>query len=219
MTNFEPTPRTKVNRIPARGRYERELVYQILDEALLCHVGFVVDGQPFVIPTAHWRQGNNLYLHGSPASRMLRAISGGIPVSVNVTLLDGLVLARSAFHHSMNYRSVVILGRATVVEDAAHKLAALEAFVEHVVPGRLGHIRRPEPKEVQATTVLEIPLLEVSAKVRTGGPLDEERDMGLPVWAGVLPLSLVPGEPLRDPKLPPEIAIPAHVKFQRIANG
>jgi nitroimidazol reductase NimA-like FMN-containing flavoprotein (pyridoxamine 5'-phosphate oxidase superfamily) len=203
MSEFAPTPRTTLKRLPSRGVFDRAAVHAILDEGLVCHVGFVADGQPFVIPTSYARVEDRLYIHGSAASRMLRSLSGGIPVAVTVTLLDGLVLARSAFHHSMNYRSVVVLGRAELVGDPAERSAALEAIVEHVVPGRSRLVRGPSEKELLATSVLRLELLEVSAKVRTGPPIDDEEDLGLDCWAGVLPLRLVPGEPVADPQLPP----------------
>ncbi len=205
--DFPKTDRTTLKRLPKRGVYERELVYQILDEAFLCHVGFVVDGQPFVIPTGFGRIGDSLYIHGSQISRMLRALAGGIDVCVTVTLLDGLVLARSAFHHSMNYRSVVVFGRAALVDEKEAKLAALRAFSEQVIPGRWDEAREPTDQELKATAVLRLPLEEASAKVRTGPPIDDEEDYGLPIWAGVLPLSLVPGEPVPDPRLPNEIEV------------
>ena len=203
MSEFAPTLRTTLKRLPRRGVFDRAAVHAILDEGLVCHVGFVADGQPFVIPTTYARVEDRLYVHGSAASRMLRELSGGIPVAVTVTLLDGLVLARSAFHHSMNYRSVVVLGQATLVGDPAEKSAALEAIVEHVVPGRSRLVRGPNEKELLATSVLRLDLVEVSAKVRTGPPIDDEEDLGLDCWAGVLPLRLVPGEPVADPQLPP----------------
>lgn len=201
MPQFTPTPRSQVRRVRKRGTYDRETVYQILDEAKVCHVGFTIDGQPFVIPTTYGRVEDRLYLHGSPASRMLRMLKGGIDVCVTVTLLDGLVLARSAFHHSMNYRSVVILGTASVIDDRAAKLEALRAFTEHIVPGRWETIRQPSPQELAATMVLSLPLVEVSAKVRTGPPVDDEADYDLPIWAGVIPLQVTEGEPIPDPRL------------------
>jgi len=201
MKTFEKTERTTLRRLPARGVYDRELVYSILDEGLICHVGFAVEGRPFVIPTGFARHGDQLYIHGSQASRMLRTLKGGIDVCMTVTLLDGLVLARSAFHHSMNYRSVVVFGRATTVDDPADKVAALVAFSEHVIPGRWNDVREPTEQELKATTVLSLPLEEVSAKVRTGPPLDDEEDYELPVWAGVIPLQLVATAPIPDPRL------------------
>jgi nitroimidazol reductase NimA-like FMN-containing flavoprotein (pyridoxamine 5'-phosphate oxidase superfamily) len=158
MESFTPTPRTTIKRIPKRGQYEREIVYQILDEGLVCHIGFVVDDQPYVIPTAYGRVGEKLYIHGSPASRMLRTLKESINVCITVTLVDGLVLARSAFHHSMNYRSVVVFGKASVVQDAEEKLEALYAFCEHVVPGRWESVRQPSPNELAGTLVLSVPL-------------------------------------------------------------
>jgi len=212
MNNFTPTERTQVHRLPKRGVYDREAVYRILDEGLVCHVGFVADGKPVVIPTGYGRQGETLYVHGSNASRMFRALGKGADVCITVTLIDGLVLARSAFHHSMNYRSVVIFGKATVLDDPAAKREALHVFTQHVAPGRWEEIRQPSEKELQATTVLSIPLEEVSAKVRTGPPIDDEEDYALPVWAGVLPLDLTPKNPLADPRLPTEIPVPEYVR-------
>ena len=197
--------RVRVRRLPQRGVYDRATVHAILDEALVCHVGFVVDGQPYVIPTIHARVGETVYVHGSAASRMLRTLREGVPVSVTVTLLDGLVLARSAFHHSMNYRSVIALGTATEVTDPAEKRAALDAIVEHVAPGRAAEVRAPSELEMKATLVLKLPLDEVSAKVRTGPPLDDEEDYALPCWAGVIPLALQPLAPVADPRLAPGI--------------
>jgi len=193
-----PSPRTRVRRLPARGAYDRETVHAILDEGLVAHVGFVADGQPYVIPTLYGRSGRLLYLHGSAASRMLVGLEGGLPVCLTVTLLDGLVLARSAFHHSANYRSVVVLGRASPVADPAAKTVALRVISEHVAPGRWEAVRPPDPRELAATSVLALPLDEASAKVRAGPPVDEAEDLALPVWAGVLPLSLTPGQPLAD---------------------
>lgn len=206
------TQRTQVKRIPQRGHYDRILVHQILDEALICHVGFVVDAQPFVIPTAYGRVGDYLYIHGSPASRMLRTLKADVEVCVTVTLLDGLVLARSAFHHSMNYRSVVIFGKAEVVEDVTEKWTALTAFTEHVVPGRWSEVRPPTAQELAGTLVLALPLNEASAKVRTGPPKDDEADYSLPVWAGELPLQLVALAPIPDPQLSAEAQLPAYMQ-------
>jgi uncharacterized protein len=199
--DFPQTQRTTLRRLPKRGVYDRKLVYAILDEGLICHVGFAVDGRPFVIPTGYARVDDRLYIHGSQASRMLRTLGSGIDVCITVTLLDGLVLARSAFHHSMNYRSVVIFGRASVVKEREVKLDALRAFSEHVVPGRWDEVRGPNEQELKSTTVLSLPLEEASAKVRSGPPLDDEEDYELPVWAGVIPLRLVADEPVADPRL------------------
>jgi nitroimidazol reductase NimA-like FMN-containing flavoprotein (pyridoxamine 5'-phosphate oxidase superfamily) len=210
MTSFPQTDRTTLKRLPKRGVFDRELVYQILDEGFVCHVSFAVDGQPFVIPTGYARAGDQLYIHGSQVSRMLRTLSSGIEVCVAVTLVDGLVLARSAFHHSVNYRSVVIFGRAALVAERDAKLAALFAFSEHVIPGRWDDVRQPTEQELKATTVLSLPLREASAKVRTGPPIDDDEDYALPIWAGVLPLKLVAGEPISDPRLPAGIEPPAH---------
>ena len=199
------TARTTVRRLPNRASYDRETVYAILDEALMCHIGFAVDGKPVVIPTIHWREGDMLYVHGSVASRMLRSLKEGVEACVTVTLLDGLVLARSAFHHSMNYRSVVVFGTAREVTDRAEKIKALECLVEHVVRGRSKEIREPNESEIRVTSVLALPIGEASAKIRTGGPVDDEEDYALPVWAGVLPLRLTPGEPIVDKGVTAEV--------------
>lgn len=210
MSNFMPTTRTTLKRLPKRGVFDRTIVHQILDEAFICHVGFVVEGQPFVIPTGYGRIGDKLYIHGSAASRMLRSLTDGIEVCVTVTLLDGLVLARTAFHHSFNYRSVMIFGRATLVTDAEEKMAALKAFTEQVVPGRWDDVRWPNEQEMKATLVLALSLDEVSAKVRTGPPLDDEEDMGLPVWAGVIPLQLKAARPIDAPDLRSKLEPPSY---------
>lgn len=206
-----PSERTRVARLPKRGAYDRRTIYKILDEAFVCHVGFVVDGQPYVIPTNFGRAGDTLYLHGSAASRMLRALGEGVPVCVTVTLVDGLVLARSAFHHSVNYRSVVVLGTAKPVSDPAEKMEALRLFTEHIMKGRWDEIRQPNEHELKATSVLALPLEEASAKVRTGGPVDEEEDYVLPVWAGVLPLPVTPGAPVPDARLNGGTLVPPNV--------
>ncbi len=210
MSKSLQTDRTTVRRLAKRASYDRDLVYSILDEALICHVGFVVDVQPVVIPTIHWREGDRLYLHGSTASRMLRSLRDGVDTCVTVTLLDGLVLARSAFHHSMNYRSAVIFGRATEV-TGEEKDRALTGLVEHVCRGRSAAVREPNEVELQQTLVLSLPIEEASAKVRSGGPVDDEEDYALPVWAGVLPLRVVPQEPVADDRLPDGIAVPDSV--------
>jgi nitroimidazol reductase NimA-like FMN-containing flavoprotein (pyridoxamine 5'-phosphate oxidase superfamily) len=212
MADFIPTERTQVHRLPKRGVYNREAVYRILDEGLVCHVGFVSDGRPVVIPTGYGRNGDTLYIHGSTASRMFRALGKGADVCITVTLVDGLVLARSAFHHSMNYRSVVIFGKASVLEDSSAKREAMRAFTEHVMPGRWDNIRKPSDRELQVTTVLAVPLEEVSAKVRTGPPIDDEEDYALPVWAGVLPLEFAPRPPIADDRLPKEIPVPEYLR-------
>jgi nitroimidazol reductase NimA-like FMN-containing flavoprotein (pyridoxamine 5'-phosphate oxidase superfamily) len=213
--DFPRTPATTVRRLAQRGRHDRALIYSILDEALVCHVGFEWQGQPFVIPTIHVRLDDRLYIHGSPASRMLRAVGGGARACVTVTLLDGLVLARSAFHHSMNYRSVVILACGRQVEDEIEKKQALHALVEHVVPGRSAEARPPSPGELQATTLIRFPIQEASAKVRSGPPLDDAADMDLPVWAGVVPLELKAGSPVGDPAQSPARPPPAYVQGYR----
>ena len=210
MKTFEQTERTKLKRLPARGVFDRELVYRILDEGLICHVGFTVEGRPYVIPTGYARVNDQLYIHGSQASRMLRTLHRGVEACVTVTLLDGLVLARSAFHHSMNYRSVVIFGNARLVDDPQEKLSALRAFSEHMIRGRWDEVRLPTEQEMRATTVLSLPLEEASAKVRTGPPLDDEEDYELPIWAGVVPLSLVAGPPIPDDRLKPEVEVPGY---------
>jgi nitroimidazol reductase NimA-like FMN-containing flavoprotein (pyridoxamine 5'-phosphate oxidase superfamily) len=212
MTQNTQTVRTTVRRLPERGKYDSATINAILDEGFICHVGFAVDSQPFVIPTGYARVREKLYIHGSSASRMLRTLSGGVNVCVTVTLTDGLVLARSAFHHSVNYRSVVVLGNATLVEEPQEKIAALEAFTEHIVPGRWKEIRWPNDIEIKATSVLVLPLNEASAKVRTGPPKDDEEDYAMPIWAGVLPLSVVPGAPLDDPRVLPGIVPPANIR-------
>lgn len=205
------TERTRVRRIPKRGAYDRETINQILDEGFICHVGFTAHGKTFVIPTGYARRGGDLLIHGSSASRMMRNLSAGVEVCVTVTLIDGLVLARSAFHHSMNYRSVVVFGTAELVEDAAEKSEALRLFSEHIVRGRWDDVRLPTAKELKATTVLRLPIREASAKVRTGNPVDDEADYDLNIWAGVLPLKIVAGEPENDARLKDEIAPPAYI--------
>jgi hypothetical protein len=212
MTTFPRTDLTTLKRLPARGVYDRELVYQILDEGFICHVGFAAGGQPFVIPTGYARAEDRLFIHGSQASRMLRTLKTGIDVCVTITLLDGLVLARSAFHHSMNYRSVVVFGRASIIDDPEEKLRALRAFSEHVIPGRWDDVRGPNGDELKATIVLSLPLDEVSAKVRSGPPLDEIEDYELPVWAGLIPLRLTGGAPIADPRMKEGVELPSYVR-------
>lgn len=209
---YTPTPRTRVIREAERGVYDREVAYQILDEGFLCHVGFVADGQPFVIPTSYGRKDDSLYVHGSAASRMLRQMKEGVPVCVTVTLLDGLVLARSVFNHSMNYRSVVILAKATLVDDAAEKLEALRLLSEHIIPGRWDDARQPNERELKATSVLRVPIEEFSAKVRTGPPVDDEEDYAFPTWAGVVPLEMKIGAPLNDARLDSKQEVPQYVR-------
>ena len=208
---MNPTKRTELRRLPNRGLHDAETIHAILDAAFLAHVGFNVDGQPFVIPTLFGREGEKLYLHGSAASRMLRNLQTGVPACVTVTLVDGLVLARSAFHHSMNYRSVVAFGTARQIEDATQKTRALNIISEHLLEGRWDDVRNPTDKELKATSVLEFPIEEASAKVRQGPPADDEEDYGLPVWAGVLPLHLKAKTPISDPRLEDGIEVPQYV--------
>jgi nitroimidazol reductase NimA-like FMN-containing flavoprotein (pyridoxamine 5'-phosphate oxidase superfamily) len=205
-----PTERTRVVRESQRGAYDREAIYAILDEGFVCHVGFSVDGQPYVIPTLFARIGGEIYFHGSAASRMLRNVSAGISVCITVTLTDGFVLARSVFNHSMNYRSVVALGKATLVDAPGEKLEALHAFTEKILPGRWADARQPNEKELKATSILRLPLTEVSAKIRVGPPEDDAPDYELAIWAGVIPLRLTPGAPIRDEKCNPTIPTPAY---------
>jgi uncharacterized protein len=206
------TPRTKLRRLPARGHHDRETLDAILDDGLVCHVGFVHDGRPAVIPTLYARVGDQVYLHGSAASRMLRTLAGGADVCLTVTLVDGLVLARSAFHHSVNYRSAVVYGTAQPVEDADERNRALHAFTERLIPGRWDHVRVPTRQELKATTVLVLPIDEGSSKIRTGPPLDDDEDYELDVWAGVVPLHTSIQPPVPDERLKPGIATPAHVE-------
>jgi uncharacterized protein len=208
--SYSPSPRTRVVREPDRGVYDREAAYRILDEGFICHVGFIVDGQPFVIPTSYGRSGDNLFIHGSAASRMLRNLDKGIPVCVTVTLLDGLVLARSIFNHSMNYRSVVLLGTATLVNDPADKLGALRHLSEHLLPGRWAESRQPNDKELKATSVLRLPITEFSAKVRQGPPVDDDEDYAFRTWAGVVPLQTVAGAPVPDERCGSQIPVPTY---------
>lgn len=212
MNELPRTQRTTLKRLPQRGSFERQQINEILDEGFICHVGFVLNGEPVVIPTGYARAGDALIIHGSQASRMLRQLGQGIDVCVTVTLIDGLVLARSAFHHSMNYRSVVVFGRARVIEDREEKMSALTALSEHMIPGRWDEVREPNERELQLTTVLAIPLTEASAKVRTGPPVDDEEDYELPVWAGVIPLRLIAEAPVDDPGLKVEMAAPEYAR-------
>jgi nitroimidazol reductase NimA-like FMN-containing flavoprotein (pyridoxamine 5'-phosphate oxidase superfamily) len=205
-----PSARTRVVREAFRGVYDREAVYQILDEGFLCHVGFAVDGQPFVIPTSYGRKDASLYIHGSAASRMLKQMKEGVNVCITVTLLDGLVLARSIFNHSMNYRSVVILGKAMLVDDAQEKLEALRLLSEHILPGRWDDSRQPNERELKQTSVLRVPIEEFSAKVRQGPPIDDEEDYAFPTWAGVIPLDLIAGTPIDDARLSPGEEVPPY---------
>ncbi len=210
--DFTPTKRTRIKRLPKRAHYDRETVHAILDAGAIAHVGYVIDGEPYVTPTAYWRKGERVYWHGSSASRMLRTIQAGSPVCLTVSHLDGLVMARSAFHHSVNYRSVMVFGRATLVEDRAHKLEALEDFVERLYPGRWAELRPVNEQELKATTVLGMDLTEASAKVRTGPPVDDEEDYALPIWAGVVPVTLATsGAPIDDERNLPGVKQPAYL--------
>lgn len=208
------SPRTTVKRLPKRAHYDAETVHAILDSAFICHVGFVANGQPFVIPTGFGRDGDTLYIHGSAVSRTLKSLAEGIPMCLTVTILDGLVLARSGFHSSMNYRSVVVLGNARPVapEKKNHALAVIS---DNILKGRWDEIRGPTRKELNGTTVLELPIEEASAKIRTGGPIDDEEDYAMPVWAGVVPLQLKAGTPIPDERLPASIPVPSYVKRKR----
>ncbi|MHB8394589.1 MAG: pyridoxamine 5'-phosphate oxidase family protein [Candidatus Dormibacteria bacterium] len=210
------SPRTTVRRHPERAAYDRKTINAVLDEAFICHIGFVVDGVPWVMPTMYARAGDILYVHGSPVSRMLTAASGGAEVCVTVTLLDGLVLARSVFHHSMNYRSVVLVGRPEEVTDTEEKFAAFKALVDHVIPARWDDSRQPTAKELKATKVLRLDIREASCKLRTGGPGDPSPDAELPIWAGVIPVLTKVGDPIPAFDLPVGVEVPAYVShYQR----
>ncbi len=215
MPNFTPSKKTRVNRLPKRGHYDRETIYQILDEALICHVGFAEGGQPFVIPINFARVDDTIILHGAKASRLLKHIEAGNPICVEATIVDGLALARSVFNSSVNYRSVVLFGTGRLVTDEAEKMSALEAVVDHLIPGRWQEARLPTPKEMNATSVVSIQIDEASAKVRLGPPGDDEADYALPIWAGVLPMREMPLAPVRDEVLPAEISTPDYVTNYR----
>lgn len=208
MDTFSPTPISKIKRHPERGSYDRAAVYAILDAGLVCHVGYALGDQPVVTPTIHWREGDTLYWHGSAASRMLETLATGVKACVTVTIVDGLVLARSAFTHSMNYRSAMVFGTARLVEGRAEKLAALEYLIDRLYPGRWATLRAPHEKEIKATAVIAMPIAEASAKVRSGPPLDAADDISAKVWAGVIPLALAPGAPVADPKLDASTSLP-----------
>jgi nitroimidazol reductase NimA-like FMN-containing flavoprotein (pyridoxamine 5'-phosphate oxidase superfamily) len=214
-----PSDRTTVKRMPQRAAYDRATIDKILDEGLICHVGFAVDGQTFVLPMIHVRVGDKVYLHGSPGSRALQALARGAEACLTVTLIDGLVLARSALHHSMNYRSVVLLGRASDVADPVEKGAALRALTEHLIPGRWDDVRGPTDRELQRTQVLSVPIQEASAKVRAGPPVDDEADYELPVWAGVVPLRMAAGSPIGDPRLKPGVRPPEYAAHYQGPRG
>jgi uncharacterized protein len=215
MTDSLRTKRTEVHRLPARGAYDQETLHAILDEGLICHVGFVFEGSPFVIPTGYGRDGDRLLIHGSAASRMLRALSAGAEACITVTLVDGLVLARSAFHHSMNYRSVVVLAKGTLIDQPEAKMEALRVITERLVPGRWDGVRQPTPQEMKGTTVISFSIAEASAKVRIGPPKDDAEDYALPTWAGVLPLSLTPGAPIADERNLPEVKLPDYIRHYK----
>jgi uncharacterized protein len=211
MSDFTPTERTTVRRKPDRGTFNRELIYSILDEAFVCHVGFVADGQPFVVPTNYVRVGDKLFLHGSTASRLMKTLASGAPFCLSVTLLDGIVFSPTATGHSVNYRSVVVIGRAEPIEDPQAKLAAMRDFVEHVIRGRWASVRPPSEQELKGTMVLAVPLREASAKVRTGPAVDADEDYATPVWTGVLPFKWTPGMPVRDPRGSSSIPVPENI--------
>lgn len=212
MTAYEPSPRSRVRRLYARGSYDHDAVYAILDVGFICHVGYVIDGQPYVTPTSYWREGNRLYWHGSSASRMLRTVKEGIPACLTATHVDGLVLARTGFHHSVNYRSVMAFGNARPVGDEAEKAAVLKNFMDSLIPGRWEALRPPNEQELKATTVVWMDIEEASAKVRTGPPIDDEEDYELPIWAGVIPISTRIHAPEPDPRLARGISVPENLK-------
>ena len=211
MSEFTPTERTKVRRKPDRGHYDWETIYRILDEAFVCQVGFVVDGMPFVVPTNYVRVGDKLFLHGSPAGRLMKTLASGAPFCLSVTLLDGIVFAPSAMGHSVNYRSVVVMGKAEVVEGAAAKLAAMRDFVEHVIRGRWAQVRPPSENDLKATMVLAVPLKEASAKVRTGFAVDADKEYETSAWTGVLPLKWTAQSPVDDPRSRSKVPVPANI--------
>src|SRR5271167_2371466 len=210
-TYFAATERTTVRRKPDRGSFDRELIYKILDEAFVCHLGFVVDGQPFVVPTNYVRVGDKLFLHGSTASRLMKTLGSGAPFCLSVTLLDGIVFSPTATGHSVNYRSVVVMGKAELIEDPAAKLAAMRDFVEYVLKGRWDAVRQPSEQELKATMVLAVPLVEASAKVRTGFAVDDDKEYEGTAWTGVLPFKWTPGEPVRDPRGDAAIPVPERI--------
>ena len=212
MTSFTPTDRTKVRRKPDRGKYDWETIHAILDQAFVCHVGFIADGMPFVVPTNYVRVGDKLYLHGSTASRLMKTLGSGAPFCLSVTLLDGIVFSPTATGHSVNYRSVVVMGKAELIEDPAAKLAAMRDFVEYVLRGRWATVRPPSEQELKATMVLAVPLVEASAKVRIGFAVDDDKEYDSQAWTGVLPFKWTPGEPLRDPRGNPSVPIPANIQ-------
>ena len=209
---FPKTVRNQVKRMPERGHYDAATIYPIIDAALICHVGFVLDGQPFVIPTLHARQGDTILLHGAKGSRLLRHIQSGGEVCITITLIDGIVLARSVFHHSINYRSVVLFGTGAVIADEQARLQALETFTERLIPGRWQDARQPNALELKQTTIVAVPIASASAKLRSGPPGDEAEDYDLPVWAGILPLQQIAGAPVADPQLTPGVELPDYIR-------
>jgi uncharacterized protein len=212
MSDFTPTKRTKVTRKPDRGRYDRQTVYDILDQAFVCHVGFIVDGMPVVVPTNYVRVGDKLFLHGSTASRLMKSLGSGAPFCLSVTLLDGIVFSPTATGHSVNYRSVVVMGKAEPVEGAEAKMAAMRDFVEYVLRGRWATVRPPSEQELKGTMVLAVPLVEASAKVRTGFAVDDDKEYAGTGWTGVLPFKWTPGEPIQDPRGDAAIPVPENVQ-------
>ncbi len=211
MSTFEVTSQNRVVRVPNRGAYDKEMIYQIIDDAMICHVGLIQDGKPVVIPTLHARDGDNVLLHGATTSRLLKYAQSGQDICVTITLVDGLVLARSVMHHSMNYRSVVVFGKGYLVSDPDEKLAAMKAFTERLIPGRWADARQPNEKEMKATSIVAIPMTSASAKVRTGGPVDDEEDYSLPIWAGVLPMKENMIDPIDDDRLIEGVGVPEYV--------
>jgi uncharacterized protein len=211
MSQFTPTERTRVTRKPDRGTYDRELIYSILDQAFVCHLGFIADGQPFVVPTNYVRVGDKLFLHGSTASRLMRTLASGAPFCLSVTLLDGIVFSPTATGHSVNYRSVVVMGKAELIEDPEAKLAAMRDFVEYVIRGRWDTVRPPSEQELKGTMVLAVPLVEASAKVRTGFAVDGDEEYAGSAWTGVLPFQWTAGEPRPDPRGNPKTPVPANI--------
>jgi nitroimidazol reductase NimA-like FMN-containing flavoprotein (pyridoxamine 5'-phosphate oxidase superfamily) len=218
IARFQPTARSRVRRLPTRASYDVATVRRILDAGLVCHVGYLIDGEPYVTPTTYWREGNHLYWHGSRASRMLEAVANGTRVCVTVTHLDGLVAARSGFHHSINYRSVMLFGRPRRIDDPDRKRAALDAFVDRLYPTRVHDIRPPTPRELKATSVVVMTIDEASAKIRSGSPLDDEEDYALPVWAGVIPVETRFATPIADARLPRNTPLPAYLT-RLVRNG
>jgi uncharacterized protein len=212
MSQFPPTQRTRVTRKPDRGSYDRELIYRILDDAFVCHVAFIADGQPFVVPTNYVRVGDKLFLHGSTASRLMRTLASGAPFCLSVTLLDGIVFSPTATGHSVNYRSVVVMGKGELVEGSEAKLAAMRDFVEYVIRGRWATVRPPNEQELKGTMVLAVPLVEASAKVRTGFAVDDGKEYASGAWTGVLPFKWTPGEPIRDPRGNASTPVPDNIQ-------